>query len=120
MMNFDELVAAIDALRRRDLQRWVRESWVSPVRADSTLQFSDRECARVRLICTLRYEYEIEEDTMPVILSLLDQLYETRRRLNALAAAVAGQDSDVRDAILKAATPRDETGPDDGSASGAG
>lgn len=74
------------------------------------LQFSDRECARVRLICTLRYEYEVEEDTMPVVLSLLDQLYETRHKLNSLAAAVASQDSDVRNAILRSLVKEDHPG----------
>ena len=115
MMSFEELVVTIDSLRQGDLQRWVEESGVSPLREGDTLQFSDRECARVRLICTLHYDYEIETDTMPVILSLLDQLYETRRRLHALAAAVASQEGEIRDAILKAATPRDEAEPDDGS-----
>lgn len=113
MMSFDELSAAIDALRHRDLQRWVAESWVSPLQEGSTLHFSETDCARVRLICTLRYDYEIEEDTMPVILSLLDQLYETRHRLNTLATAVASQDSQIRDTILKAVALRNEAEPDD-------
>lgn len=112
MMQFDELVAEIEALHRWDLERWVEEAWVSPLREGGMLQFSDMQCARVRLICTLRYEYEVEEATMPVILSLLDQLYETRRQLNQLAGAVAAQDSDVRQAILKAMATRDGTGGD--------
>lgn len=102
MMRFDDLLAAVKALHREDLQRWVDQAWVSPLSEGGTLHFSDMECARVRLICTMRYDWEVEEDTMPVILSLLDQLYETRRELNVLAAAVAGQNADVRNAILRA------------------
>lgn len=118
MMGFDELVAAIDTLERDELTYWIEEAWVSPLREGTTLHFSDLECARVRLICTLRHEYGIERDTMPVILSLLDQLYDTRRRLNMLAAAVAGQDEVVRDAILGAVAAleksrRDTNQPDD-------
>lgn len=102
MMRFDDLLAAVEALHREDLQRWVDQAWVSPLSEGGTLHFSDMECARVRLICTMRYDWEVEEETMPVVLSLLDQLYETRRELNALAAAVAGQNADVRNAILRA------------------
>lgn len=101
MMRFDDLLSTIETLHREDLQRWVDQAWISPLSEGGTLHFSDMECARVRLICTMRYEWEVEEETMPVVLSLLDQLYETRRELNVLAAAVAAQDSDVRNAILR-------------------
>lgn len=102
MMRIEELLATIRPLHRDDLERWVEEAWVSPLDEGGTLHFSDMQCARVRLICTLRYDWEVEEESMPIILSLLDQLYETRRELSALAAAVTSQNSDVRDAILRA------------------
>jgi chaperone modulatory protein CbpM len=63
------------------------------------------ECARVRLICTLHYELEIDAETLPIVLSLMDQLYDTRRRLLSLTAAVAAQDKDVQAAILAALEP---------------
>jgi chaperone modulatory protein CbpM len=37
-----------------------------------------------------------------VVLSLIDQLYDTRQRLLSLAAAVAAQDEDIRTAIIAA------------------
>lgn len=102
-MRFDDLVAAIGPLRPGDLEVWIEEAWVAPLREGAAFHFSEMECARVRLICTLHYEYAIAADAMPVILSLLDQLYETRRRLGALTAAVGAQDIAVRDAVLEAA-----------------
>ncbi len=108
MMRIDELLATIRPLHREDLERWVQEAWVSALDEGGTLHFSDMECARVRLICTLRYDWEVEEESVPIILSLLDQLYETRRELNALAAAVARQSSEVREAILRAMQTRDD------------
>jgi chaperone modulatory protein CbpM len=60
------------------------------------------KCARVRLISTLRYELEIDTDTLPLVLSLIDQLYDTRQRLLSLAAAVAAQDEDIRMPIIAA------------------
>ena len=67
-----------------------------------TLLFTDKECARVRLICTLHYELEIDVGTLPVVLSLVDQLYGTRQRLFSLTAAVTAQDRSVQAAIIAA------------------
>ena len=102
MKRVDDLVAAISALQRSDLEAWIRQELVVPRQEGGTLLFTDMECARVRLICMLHYELEIGADTLPVVLSLVDQLYDTRRRLLSLSAAVAAQDKNVQTAIIAA------------------
>lgn len=102
MMRIDDLVEQIAPLQRSDLEAWIGEGLVSPKPEAGTLLFPDMECARVRLICTLRYELEIDPETLPVVLSLVDQLYDTRQRLLSLTAAVAAQDKAVQAAILAA------------------
>ena len=92
MMRVDDLVEAISALQRSDLEAWIREELVTPRQEAGTLLFTDMERARVRLICTLHYELEIDAETLPLVLSLVDQLYDTRQRLLSLTAAVAAQD----------------------------
>ncbi|MEX1155162.1 hypothetical protein [Parvibaculum sp.] len=101
MTGIEELVGRIEALQRRDLEAWIAEELVAPREEAGALVFSEMECARVRLICTLRYELDIEAGALPVILSLLDQLYDTRQQLMALTAAVAKQDEAVREAVLR-------------------
>ena len=105
MMRVDEPVAAISALQRSDLEAWIREELVVPRQEAGTLFFTDMERARVRLICTLHYELEIDASTLPVVLSLVDQLYDTRQRLLSLTAAVAAQDKTVQAAIIAALEP---------------
>jgi chaperone modulatory protein CbpM len=107
MIRLDDLVERIATLRRSDLEDWIREELVVPHQDAETLLFTDMECARVRLICTLRYELEIDADALPVVLSLIDQLYDTRQRLRSLTAAVMMQDKSVQAAII-AAIDRDE------------
>ena len=102
----DELVEAVSALQRSDLETWIRDELVVPQEEAETLIFTDMECARVRLICTLHYELEIDVDTLPVVLSLVDQLYDTRQRLLSLSAAVAAQNEDVQSAIITAMAPK--------------
>ena len=105
MMQVEDLVGAIAELQRTDLEAWIREELVAPQQDEGMLFFSDMECARVHLICTLHYKLEIDADTLPVVLSLLDQLYDTRQRLLSLIAAVKAQDETVQEAIIAAIGP---------------
>ncbi len=109
MMRVDDVVAAIAVLQRTDLEDWIREELVTPRQDAGELIFSEMECARIRLICTLHYELEIGAGTLPVVLSLIDQLYDTRQRLLSLTAAVAAQDKTVQAAIISALEPDSRT-----------
>ena len=105
MMAIDDLLTTISTLQRDDLERWISEELVAPEQDTGSLVFSDMECARVRLICTLTYELDIDSGTLPVVLSLLDQLYDTRQRLLSLTRAVAVQDKTIQAAIIAAMSP---------------
>ena len=107
MMHVDDLIERIAALQPSDLEDWIREELVAPRHESGTLLFTDVEYARVRLICTLRYELEIDAGTLPVVLSLVDQLYDTRQKLLSLTAAVTAQDKTVQAAIIAAIRPDD-------------
>ena len=104
MIGEQELIAAIGLLDADALQRWIDLGWVLPEldpppateQRGVTLRFDDFDVARVRLICELHYELRIEEDSLSVVLSLLDQLYAARRSLRTLVAAVEAQPEDVR------------------------
>jgi chaperone modulatory protein CbpM len=100
IMGIDDLLAALAQLRREDLMAWIAEELVVPAGAPDAPAFPREIVVRVRLLCTLRYELEIDPDALPVVVSLLDQLHDTRHRLRALAAAVAARDQAVQDAII--------------------
>jgi chaperone modulatory protein CbpM len=102
MIGVEEILDQISALQQSDLEAWISEELISPQEGAGALLFSDTECARIRLICTLRYDLEVDADTMAIVLSLIDQLYDTRRRLLSLTAAVVAQDKTVTSAILAA------------------
>lgn len=102
MIRIDEIVEHIDVLQRSDLDLWISDALISPQEDAGIRVFSEMECARIRLICTLHYELEIDSETLPVVLSLVDQLYRTRQNLLKLTAAVGAQDEAVQTAILAA------------------
>src|SRR6185295_8759659 len=105
MMRVEELVAEVASLQQSDLEVWIREELVLPRQEAGTLLFTDMECARVRLLCTLHYELEIDAETLPVVLSLVDQLYDTRQRLLSQTAAISAQEPSIQAAIITAMEP---------------
>ncbi len=99
MIGESELIEMIGALEADVLQRWIDLGWVLPDQDANSLRFDQSDIARVRLICELHYELRIEEDSMSVVLSLLDQLYAVRRSLRTLLSAVDAQPDEVRGRI---------------------
>ena len=102
MKGIEELVRSISKLQRADLEEWISESLVVPDGQSGKVGFSDMECARIELICTLKYELEIDQGTLPLVMSLVDQLYDARGKLKALASAVIAQPPEVQQAIMAA------------------
>jgi chaperone modulatory protein CbpM len=101
MMTLSEVVTLVGRVDRVELTHWVEAGWVTPERPEpEEPRFSDVDVARVCLICDLRHDLAVEEETMPLVLSLLDQIYVLRRQMNALTAAIRQQPDDVRQAIL--------------------
>jgi chaperone modulatory protein CbpM len=96
MIGEQELLQRMGRLEVDALRRWVELGWVRPQREGEGLRFDEADVVRVRLICELHYELRIEEDSMSVVLSLMDQLYTVRRSLRRLLSAVEAQPEEVR------------------------
>ena len=104
MKTLSEVVVVVGRVDRVELHRWVERGWVAPERPaiDESAEpaFSELDVARVQLICDLRHDLAVEEETMPLVLSLLDQLYAMRRQMKALQGALQQQPEDVRRALM--------------------
>jgi chaperone modulatory protein CbpM len=102
MRTLAEVTLLLGRVDRLEVHSWVERGWVAPQgRRGSEPLFSDLDVARLCLICDLRHDLAVDEETMPLVLSLLDQVYTLRRQLGALTGAVRQQPEDVRRAILK-------------------
>jgi chaperone modulatory protein CbpM len=107
MISFDAVLRLIGDLQAEELRRWIAERWVRPETLASGYVFHEVDVARVRLIRELRYDLAIDEETLPVVLGLLDQVYALRRRLGRLQAAIDEQPPAIRQA-LRARLSEDE------------
>jgi chaperone modulatory protein CbpM len=101
-MDITAVTALFADLTQVELMTWVDRRWVVPDAEGSGLQFHEIDVARVRLIHDLRRGMDIGEDAMPLVLSLLDQVYELRSRLNDILGALANQPQGVQRAVLEA------------------
>jgi chaperone modulatory protein CbpM len=88
MITIEMVITQIPGLRREDLERWIGNSWVRPDDHAGSYGFHEIDIARVRLIVELRDQMEVDEHALPVVLALLDQLYDTRRRMHDLCDAL--------------------------------
>jgi chaperone modulatory protein CbpM len=102
MMRLDAIVALFPDLEAAELSAWVEQRWIQPEAAEGGWLFHEIDVARVRLIYDLRRDLGVEEDMMPLVLSLLDQVYELRCTLKAMTRALERQPPEVQAAVLAA------------------
>lgn len=114
MLSIRDVLIRVDGLSVAELRLSVRRGWVRPtVRLSSDgarqryrFRFLEVDAARLQLIRVLRYEFGIDDETLPTVLSLMDQVYTLRADLRCLAEAIAAQPEDVRRSIAEAVQAR--------------
>nr|WP_311319487.1 chaperone modulator CbpM [Sinorhizobium medicae] len=76
--------------------------WIVPSQGESGPLFDDVDIARIRLVCELRDDMNVNDDAVSIILALLDQLYRLRGELRTVADALKGQPDEIRQEIRQA------------------
>lgn len=111
-MSYDErtVVTRVRRLTLRELRVWVSEGWVRPAQGEAGPVFDDVDVARIRLVCDLRKEMALPNDAVPVVLTLIDRLHETRRELRCLTEALEAQPDTVRREVVAAVRAVTEQG----------
>src|SRR6516162_2852198 len=102
MIALEELLDRFVGLDRRELVRWVENRWVLTERRDKTWIFHEIDVARVELILEVRREFVIDDETLSLVLGLLDQVYDLRRQLGRLCDALATQPPEIQAAVRRA------------------
>lgn len=104
MIGLDELARRIPEIPPSEITVWIERRWLRAEQGPGgDWVFTEMDVARVRLLAELRFTLEVTEEAMPLVLSLLDQLYDARRTVKALLAALEAQPAAVREAVLAAA-----------------
>ena len=99
-MRIEAVIARVSGVDARQVSDWIARGWVLPGGAAPDWVFEEVDVARVRLVRDLRLDAGVEEDSLGLVLSLLDQVYSLRCRMSALLSALQEQPEPVRRAIL--------------------
>lgn len=89
-MRMELLLAELGDVAPSELTAWVERGWVRPETGEAGWEFLAIDVARARLIRDLRRRMEVAEDMLPLVLSLLDQVYTLRAQLRAVLADQGG------------------------------
>ncbi|GBQ28776.1 hypothetical protein HLH34_09365 [Gluconacetobacter azotocaptans] len=111
MMTIDTLCVRLGNVTAADIERWIDSDWLRPEGAPGAYAFQDIDEARARLIVELRSDLGVSDEGMPLVLSLLDQLYDARRQMMRLRDALQTPQADdirarVRGLLAELPTPR--------------
>jgi chaperone modulatory protein CbpM len=102
MISIEVLITQVSGVGRQDVERWITHGWVRPDGAPGQYVFHEIDVARVRLIRQLNQEMQVNEDALPVVLSLLDQVYALRRRMREIGDALGRTASDeTRERLIR-------------------
>lgn len=101
-MREPDILGCVEGLTTARLRLSLEQAWVRPARDEHGHRFDEVDAARLRLICELCDDMDVNEAAVPVVLSLIDRIHRMRREMRALDQAIAAQDAAVRATILDA------------------
>ncbi|MBS0526871.1 MAG: hypothetical protein JSS04_24805 [Proteobacteria bacterium] len=104
MTTLDELLSLHNRLTVMHVERWVARGLLRPAggtdagSADAWT-FEQIDVARARLLSELADDIGFDEDTVEMVIRLVDQVHTLRGQLHLLARAIAEQPPAAREAI---------------------
>jgi chaperone modulatory protein CbpM len=82
------------------VETWVAAGWLAPLRRAGAHEFSEVDVARAWLIRDLQQDLGVNDEGIPVILDLLDQMHGLRQVVRQLTGALAAQPEATRRVII--------------------
>lgn len=104
-----EIVDAVARLTRPRLKSFVELEIVSPLHSDGRLVYRQIDLVRLELLCELSDDFELDDDALCMIISLIDQLHGARGELRTLLAAIVSEPDEVQSRIRAALLSEVET-----------
>jgi chaperone modulatory protein CbpM len=98
-MNESDIIDRLQKVSVLELRSWVELGWIRPASRGGETDWSEADAARAALISDLRENMGINEEAMPVVLNLIDQVYGLRHELKRVLDAVEDQPEAVRERI---------------------
>jgi chaperone modulatory protein CbpM len=94
-----EIIARLQGVTIERLRVWVQRGWVRPAQTGDKTHFTHADIARAALVQDLQDLMGLDDETVPLVLKLIDQVHGLRRELKMLLEAVDQQPDAVREQI---------------------
>lgn len=102
LFSEDEVITAVARLTRTQLVAFVEARVVTPMQSEKGPVYGQMDVVRIELLCELSEEFELGDDALGVVISLIDQLHGVRAELRAVVDAVSSEPVDVSDRVREA------------------
>ena len=102
MTSLDDLLRVSDRLTILHVERWVARGLLRPTGEAEAWRFEPIDVARVRLLVELVDDVGLDDDTVEAVVALIDQVHTLRTELRLVAAAIAEQPPQTREAVAAA------------------
>lgn len=96
-----EAIELIEDLDDARLVTFVQAHIIQPLESEAGRRFREADLARLQLLCDLCEAYDMREDALSMVMSLIDQMNTMRGDMRVLIQAVALEPDDVRRRIHK-------------------
>ncbi|MFT4959214.1 MAG: chaperone modulatory protein CbpM [Paracoccaceae bacterium] len=100
-LDEDQAIAAVARLTRVQLVSFVEAEIIVPVTTEAGPAYRKIDIMRLELLCELSDQFDLQDDALSVVMSLVDQLHGVRAELRAVLNAVETEQSEVRRRIGK-------------------
>jgi chaperone modulatory protein CbpM len=94
-----DVIAAITSLTPQQLDVFVSAALVVPVQTNAGRTYRPIDLARLELLCDLAEQFDLTEDALAIVISLIDALQATRFNLHRVAEALAAEPAEVRQRV---------------------
>ena len=81
------------------LDLWLASGWLAPLRAGGEWMFSEIDLARTQLIRDLTHEFGVNDEGIPIILGLVDQIHGLRCALGEMLMVLRAQPANTRELL---------------------
>ena len=105
MLTERDIAARVQHVTVTRLRIWVRAGWIRPA-AKAGQGFSEADMARAALIRDLEDKLGFDEEQVPVLLNLIDQIHGLRAELKTMLDALEELPEDVRATVRTRITKR--------------
>lgn len=102
MTSLDELLRQRGRLTTAHVERWVARGLLRPGGSADVWTFETIDVARTQLLAELTTDLGLDDETVEMVIDLIDQAHTLRGQLDLIARAIAAQPAETREAIAAA------------------